>query len=62
MNVLHFNDNENMQEKIKKNYDILYTVRPVVDIMNEFKIVYSPNHEVAVNKAKISFKGHFSFK
>jgi hypothetical protein len=43
-------------------YDVLYKVRPVVDITVKFKKVYNHDSDLAAAKTLIGFKGHFDFK
>lgn len=59
---LHFNDNTKMPKLGSTDYDGLYKIRPVLNIINEFKYVYRPNRDISVDKAMIAYKGNFSAK
>jgi hypothetical protein len=56
---LHLNSHENRPELQDENFHILYKARPVLELTEEFKIVYTPGRELAVHEAMIGFKGRF---
>jgi hypothetical protein len=45
-----------------ENFDILYRARPVLELTEKFKILYTPGRELAVDEAMIGFKGRFILK
>jgi hypothetical protein len=40
----------------------LYKTRPVLELTEKFKILYTPGRELAVDEAMIGFKGRFILK
>jgi hypothetical protein len=59
---LHLNRQDNRPGPQDENFDILYKARPVLELTEEFKILYTLGHELAVDEAMIGFKGRFILK
>jgi hypothetical protein len=59
---LHLNSQENKPGPQDENFDILYKARPVLELTEIFKILYTPGREVAVDEAMIGFKERFILK
>ena len=63
LRYLHLNDNAKMPPRKHPQYDKLYKVRPLIEIIcrNE-QSSYYPHQEVAVDEAMVLFKGRSSIK
>ena len=60
---LHFVDNDTLEPRDSPSYDRLGKVRPLIDHFTEqFRAVYVPHKEVAVDEAMIKFTGRSSLK
>jgi hypothetical protein len=59
---LHLNSQENRPGPQDENFDILYKARPVLELTEKFKILYTPGRELAVDEAMIGFKIRFILK
>ncbi|XP_057329805.1 piggyBac transposable element-derived protein 4-like [Microplitis mediator] len=59
---LHFNDNSKMPKLGSKDYDRLYKIRPVLEVIDKFKYVYRPDRDISVDEAMVAYKGNFSAK
>jgi hypothetical protein len=58
---LHLNSEENRTGLQDKNFDILYKARPVLELTEKFKILYTPGRELA-DEAMTGFKRRFMLK
>jgi len=56
---LHLNDEEERSDQQSAAFNILYKVRPALDLMDKFTQAYIPDCELAVDEARIGFKGRF---
>ncbi|XP_029641354.1 piggyBac transposable element-derived protein 4-like [Octopus sinensis] len=55
---LHLTDSSNAPNKNDPNYDPLYKVRPVIDLLvHNYKTIYLPGKNISVDEAMIGFKG-----
>jgi hypothetical protein len=62
MRFLHLNDSEKMPKRDSLDYDKLYKIRPVYDIIIEaFRNSYMPHQFISVDESIISFKGRLSW-
>jgi hypothetical protein len=59
---LHLTDEEARPDQQSADFDILYKARPALDLMDKFTQAYMPGFELAVDEAKIGFKGNFFFE
>ncbi|XP_044585038.1 piggyBac transposable element-derived protein 4-like [Cotesia glomerata] len=59
---LHFNDNKKMPPLKSPDYDRLYKIRPLLNILDKFKYFYRPDRDLSVDEAMIAYKGNFSAK
>ena len=59
----HLNDNEKEPGRNDQNYNKLYKVKPLIDILAEnYKKFYSPTRKQAIDESMIKFKGRSSMK
>nr|CAI5851772.1 unnamed protein product [Callosobruchus analis] len=55
------NDNEVMPQRGDENFDRLYKVRPLVEILNErFSSLYAPYRELSIDESMVGFKGRIT--
>ncbi|XP_029633809.1 piggyBac transposable element-derived protein 4-like [Octopus sinensis] len=60
---LHLTDSANAPNKNDPNYDSLYKVRPVIDLLvNNYKTVYLPRKNLSVDEAMIGYKDRVHFR
>eukprot|EP00795_Rhopilema_esculentum_P003956 gene3956-15288_t len=60
---LHANDRTKMPGKEDENYDKLYLVRPILEIVRGNCLKnYNPHMECAVDEAMIAFRGRLDFR
>ncbi|XP_014784704.1 piggyBac transposable element-derived protein 4-like [Octopus bimaculoides] len=60
---LHLIDSANAPSKNDPNYNPLYKVRPVIDLLlNSYKTVYLPGKNLSVDEAMIGYKGRVHFQ
>lgn len=60
---LHLSDDTNQTVDPKSDdYDILFKVRPCLEIIKLFKKYYNPGCELSVDEAMIAFRGRLIFK
>lgn len=63
LRYLHLNDNTKLPKKGDKNFDKLFKVRPLLDILNEkFKSTFHPSRYLSIDESMIGFKGRSSLK
>lgn len=63
LNNIHLNDNVLQPNRSDVNYDKLYKVRPLIDIISEtFKACYNPTKCVTVDESMVKFKGRSTLK
>ncbi|XP_029635014.1 uncharacterized protein LOC115210552 [Octopus sinensis] len=59
---LHLTDSANAPNKNDLNYDPLYKVRPVINLLvNNYKTIYLPGKYLSVDEAMIGYKGRVHF-
>ena len=59
----HIKDNTEALPKTDPNYDPLFKVRPLLDLVKEKSHThYNPGQEISIHKAMIKFNGRLSFK
>jgi len=59
---LHINNTKELPRQ-DPNYDKLYKIRPMIDILNNnFKEMWKPYRNQSVDKSMIKFKGKSSIK
>jgi hypothetical protein len=60
---IHANDNSLMPKRGEDNFDKLYKIKPLVEMLNKkFAECYSPHQKVAVDESMVKFKGRSSMK
>lgn len=60
---MHFNDNTLQPAKGQPNYDPLYKVRPVINLVKDTYLnVYQPHQHISADEIMKKFKGRLSFK
>ena len=60
---LHFNDNSRHVPKGQYGYDILFKVRPIIDLVKDTYLeVYQPRMNLAIDETMRKFKGRLSFR
>lgn len=60
---IHLNDNLSMPQKGEPNYDKLYKLRPLLDMLSEnFIKFYKPSEKQAVDESMVKFKGRSTLK
>jgi hypothetical protein len=60
---LHFTDNRNEIGRVDENYDRLWKIRDVFEILNKaFSKFYNPSEHVAVDKVIVLFRRRVIFK
>ncbi|XP_052826863.1 piggyBac transposable element-derived protein 4-like [Octopus bimaculoides] len=60
---LHLIDSANAPSKNDPNYDPLYKVRPVIDLLvNSYKTEYLPRKNLSVDETMIGYKGRVHFR
>ena len=58
----HLNDNTKQKKKGEDGYDILYKIRPILDMCTTtFQTVVKPAKELSVDEGMIKYKGRVSF-
>lgn len=63
LRYIHLNDNNQMPKRGELNYDKLYKLRPMIDMLNEnFKQLYTPKREISIDESMVGFKGRSSLK
>ena len=63
LRYLHFVDNSRAPEPDSPNYNKLYKIQPLLDlIIPRFRGVYKPERELAVDETLIKFKGKIHFR
>ena len=62
MTYLHLNDSSNQQPQGSPDYDKLYKIRPLLDlVISAVKSVYIPEKYISIDESIIGFKGRLSF-
>ena len=62
MKYFHLNDKSNMPSRESDNYDKLYKIRPLLNlIISSFKTSYIPAMNISVDESMIGFKGRLSW-
>ena len=62
LQYFHLNDNTKQKKKGEEGYDILYKVRPILEMCNRtFHIILKPARELSVDEGMIKYKGRVSF-
>nr|XP_023016389.1 piggyBac transposable element-derived protein 4-like [Leptinotarsa decemlineata] len=60
---VHINDNSAMPDRGSPNFDKLYKVRPLIDLLlRNFQRCLLPSQQVAIDESMIKFKGRSSLK
>lgn len=60
---VHLNDNSMLPTRNSPNYDKLYKVRPLLDILSHsFQEFYKPSKEISIDESMILFKGRSSLR
>ena len=60
---LHLNNNSNALPREDANYNKLFKVRPLLDVITkQFREVYNPAQNLSIDEAMIAFKGRLSIK
>ena len=60
---LHIRDNHNMPPRGQPNFDSLYKLRDLLDLLpTSFRAAYRPAQDLSVDEAMIGFKGRLSFR
>ena len=60
---LHIRDNHNMPPRGQPNFDRLYKLRDLLDLLpTSFRAAYRPAQDLSVDEAMIGFKGRLSFR
>ncbi|CAG4938221.1 unnamed protein product [Parnassius apollo] len=63
LNHIHLNDNSLIPSRQSPNFDKLYKIRPLLNIIQKnFRANYKPSEKVAVDESMIKFKGRSSLK
>jgi hypothetical protein len=63
LHFLHFSHNSNKPDKTQENYDRLWKLRTVFDILNDyFGKYYNPSEHLAVDKVTVKFRGRVIFR
>lgn len=63
LRLLHLADNSNMPKRSDPNYDKLYKVRPLLNILSkEFPKHFSPSRYISIDESMVAFKGRSSMK
>ena len=63
LKYLHFTDNSTAPNKNDENYDRLWKIRKIFDMLNlSFKKAYNPTEELAIDEVIIKFKGRVIFR
>ncbi|XP_068723941.1 piggyBac transposable element-derived protein 4-like [Montipora capricornis] len=63
LRYLHFVDNSLAPEPDSPNFNKLYNIQPLLDlIIQRFRAVYRPERQLAVNENLIKFKGKIGFR
>ena len=58
MRYIHLNDSEKQPPRESDDYDKLYKVRPLLDlVVSAFKNAYTPHQSLSVDESIIGFKG-----
>ena len=59
----HMNDNSDALPKTDPNYDPLFKVRPLLDLIkSRLHMHHNPGCEISIDEAMIKFNGRLSFK
>ena len=60
---LHIRDNHNMPPCGQPNFDRLYKLRDLLDLLpTSFRAAYRPAQDLSINEAMMGFKGRLSFR
>ena len=60
---LHLNDNTKAPSRDEPNYDKLFKIRPMLDMLqHSFRNAHHPSQQVSVDEAMVRFKGRSSLK
>lgn len=63
LRYIHLSDNEKMPQRGNDNFDKLYKVRPMINLLsNSFLGSYNPGRNLAVDESMIAFKGRSQLK
>ena len=63
LRYLHFTDNRNEPDRTDENFDRLWKIRDLSEILNStFSKFYNPSENLAVDEVIVSFKGRVIFK
>ena len=63
LRFLHFTDNKNEPDKKDENYNRLWKIRKLFEILNTaFSKFYNPSENLAIDEVIVLFKGRFDFK
>jgi hypothetical protein len=63
LHFLHFTDNKNEPDRKGKNFDRLWKIQNLFEILNStFSKFYNPSEHLAVDKVIVLYKGRVIFK
>jgi len=63
LSYLHFTDNRNEPDRTDENFDRLWKIQDLFEILNStFSKFYKPSKNLAVDEVIVSFKGRAIFK
>ena len=63
LRYLHFTDNRNEPDRTDENFDRLWKIRDLFEILNDtFSKLYNPSENLAIDEVIVSFKGRVIFK
>ena len=63
LRYLHFTDNRNEPDRTDENFDRLWKIRDLFEILNDtFSKLYNPSENLAIDEVIVSFKGTVIFK
>jgi hypothetical protein len=63
LRFLHFTGNRNGSDRKDENFDRLWKLRNVFEILNTaFSEFYNPSENLAIDEVIVLFKGRFDFK
>lgn len=63
LKYLHFSNNHEKPRRDSENYDRLWKIRQLFEVVNAtFKEIYNPTEAIAIDEVIIKFKGRFAFR
>ena len=63
LRYLHFTDNRNEPDRTDENFDRLWNIRDLFEILNDtFSKFYNPSENLAIDEVIVPFKGSVIFK